>query len=76
MRNEALSERLYAERRPVEGTCPECSSTNLAEYRVNSEGGWFEVVKCQDCLCSLSRAPWRLLGPITLLADTIEGAGR
>jgi vanillate/4-hydroxybenzoate decarboxylase subunit D len=53
---------LSVERTPVEGTCPECGSTELAEYRVLSEGGWWEVRKCQSCLHSLSREPGPLLG--------------
>ena len=76
MRNEAKSERLYIEREPVEGACPECGATELAGYPVNTEGGWFNVVKCQACLYSVSREPWRLHGPITLLVDSIKDAGK
>ncbi len=53
---------LGVERAAVEGVCPECGSTELAEYRVLSEGGWWEVRKCQSCLHSLSREPGPLLG--------------
>jgi hypothetical protein len=45
---------LEAERRPAEGACPACGG-ELAAYRVLSEGGWFDVVKCQGCLESVSR---------------------
>lgn len=48
---------LVAERAPATGTCPECGSSALADYRVLSEGGWWTVRKCQDCLHSLSRQP-------------------
>jgi vanillate/4-hydroxybenzoate decarboxylase subunit D len=48
---------LHAERRPVEGTCPECGAAELAEYRVLSDGGWFDVRKCRRCLASLTREP-------------------
>jgi vanillate/4-hydroxybenzoate decarboxylase subunit D len=48
---------LHAERRPVEGTCPECGAEELAEYRVLSDGGWFDVRKCQRCLASVTREP-------------------
>jgi vanillate/4-hydroxybenzoate decarboxylase subunit D len=48
---------LHVERRPVEGACPECGATELAEYRVLGEGGWFEARKCQRCLASVTRTP-------------------
>jgi hypothetical protein len=53
---------LSVERTSVEGACPQCGSTDIAEYRVLSEGGWWDVRKCQSCLHSLSRAPGPLLG--------------
>ncbi|HZZ50355.1 MAG TPA: hypothetical protein VFE65_25990 [Pseudonocardia sp.] len=57
---------------PVEGSCPRCGVVDrLRRYPVNSEGGWFEVVKCQDCLHSVSRERWHLLGYLQLLSDTI-----
>lgn len=59
------------EKEPVEGACPECGAEVLRRYPVNSEGGWFEVVKCQNCLHSVSREHWRLLGPIQMLSDSI-----
>ncbi|MGC4253091.1 MAG: hypothetical protein QM605_16905 [Sphingobium sp.] len=40
-------------------------------YPVHSEGGWFDVVKCQACLHSLSRDPGPRLGPVRLLSDTL-----
>jgi len=48
---------LSVERRPVAGACPECGADGLAEYRVLSDGGWFDVCKCQVCLASVSREP-------------------
>jgi hypothetical protein len=48
---------LSVERRPVGGACPECGAEELAEYRVLSDGGWFDVRKCQRCLASVSREP-------------------
>lgn len=56
---------------PVEGICPQCASAELRRYPVNSEGGWFLVVKCQNCLHSVSRERWNLLGSLQLLSDTI-----
>lgn len=50
------------ERRAVDGTCPECGATALAAYPVLSENGWWDVVKCQSCLCSISREPGPLFG--------------
>ncbi|MCE0762083.1 hypothetical protein LWC35_04025 [Pseudonocardia kujensis] len=55
----------------VEGSCPKCGAQELRRYPVNSEGGWFQVVKCQHCLHSLSRERWNLLGSLQLLSDTI-----
>jgi vanillate/4-hydroxybenzoate decarboxylase subunit D len=49
-------------RTPVAGTCPECGAQALARYRVMSEGGWWLVVKCGQCLHSVSREPGPLLG--------------
>lgn len=56
---------------PVDGSCPQCSAAELRRYPVNSEGGWFQVVKCQNCLHSVSRERWNLFGSLQLLADTI-----
>jgi hypothetical protein len=53
---------LSVERTRVEDTCPACGSTDVAEYRVLGDGGWWEVRKCQACLHSLSRTPGPLLG--------------
>jgi len=55
------------ERKKVDGACPKCGTEDLAAYRVLSEGGWWDVVKCQTCLASVSREPGPLLGPITPL---------
>lgn len=48
---------LSVERTHVDGTCPDCGAAELAEYRVLSDGGWWDVRKCQACLCSVSREP-------------------
>ncbi|MBV9997205.1 MAG: hypothetical protein JO127_18530 [Caulobacteraceae bacterium] len=53
-------------RTPVEGACPECGRSDLKQYPVLAFGGWFQVVKCQSCLCSVRREPWTRLGWITL----------
>jgi transposase-like protein len=62
---------LHLEREPVDGTCPRCGADDLRRYPVNSEGGWFDVVKCQSCLHSVSREPGPRLGPIQLLSDQL-----
>jgi len=58
---------LSVERTPVEGTCPECGAAELAEYPVVSEGGWWNVRKCQRCLASVSREPGPRYGSFTPL---------
>lgn len=50
---------------PVAGTCPECGASALAAYRVLSEGGWWDVVKCRECLASLERRRGPLLGELS-----------
>ena len=61
-------ERLFEIRDKVTGICSECGSEEIAAYRVLTDGGWWEVVKCQKCLFSIDRkrsknqyAPCRLL---------------
>ena len=53
---------VIAPRTKVAGACPECGAESLASYRVMSEGGWWQVVKCGRCLHSVSREPGPLLG--------------
>ena len=62
---------LSARRTPVEGACPECGAEALAGYRVLSEGGWWDVVKCQACLASLERRRGPLLGAYTPFGVTL-----
>lgn len=62
---------LFLERRQVPGTCPQCGGEALQSYPVHSEGGWFDVVKCQACLHSVSRDRGHRLGPVRLLSDTL-----
>lgn len=53
---------LNTARANVAGSCPECGVSQLESYRVLSEGGWWNVVKCQSCLESISREPAALFG--------------
>lgn len=62
---------ISVERQDVEGKCPACGEATLQSYPVLSEGGWFDVVKCSNCLHSVSREPGPKLGPIELLSDLV-----
>jgi hypothetical protein len=62
---------LSVEREPVAGECSECGAKALQRYPVLAEGGWFDVVKCAECLHSASRTRGPRLGPISLLADLV-----
>ncbi len=62
---------LWLERQSVAGECPRCGESDLMAYPVNSEGGWFKVVKCQACLYSVSRERGPRLGAIQLLSDLL-----
>lgn len=57
-------------REPVSGTCPDCGGQAIAAYAVLSEGGWFQVMKCQQCLASLSREA-DPVGPIVLRSSRV-----
>jgi hypothetical protein len=67
------SQHLAVERRPVAGACPECGAEELAEYPVVSEGGWWNVCKCQRCLASVSRERGPRLGSLVPLGLEILG---
>ena len=54
--------RCHPHARPCRGACPECGAEALARYRVMSEGGWWLVIKCGQCLHSVSREPGPMLG--------------
>ncbi|GAA4550994.1 hypothetical protein [Pseudonocardia xishanensis] len=56
-------------RESVDGACPRCGAHELRRYPVLSEGGWFRAVKCQQCLYSVSRDRWDLLGPVQLTSS-------
>lgn len=45
------------------GACPACDAERLRSYRVLSEGGWWFVTKCADCLTSVRRERAELFGP-------------
>ena len=47
---------------------PGATADDFRRYPVLSEGGWFLVIKHQRTLRSVSRKPWRLLGPVPLVS--------
>ena len=51
----------------MQETCPECGAAEMSEYRVLSEGGWWNVRKCPACLASSKREPAPPYGPYTPL---------
>jgi uncharacterized Zn finger protein len=55
---------LVVDRVAVEGACPQCGAAELQSYPLLGEGGWFMVVKCQECLHSVERTPWNRLGNV------------
>lgn len=58
-------------RETVAGHCDECGAEALQRYPALSEGGWYMVVKCQNCLHSQRRDKWNRLGHVTLITDSI-----
>ena len=67
----SAEQHLHAERTPADGVCPECGEAALATYRVLSDGGWWDVCKCQRCLASVSRERWHRLGWVRLPEDAL-----
>lgn len=51
---------------------PGSTAADFKRYPVLSEGGWFMVIKHQPSLRSVSRTPWRLLGPVPLTSDGLS----
>ena len=50
---------------------PGSTIDDFRQYPVLAEGGWYIVIKHQRTLQTVSRVPWRLLGPITLLSEEL-----
>ena len=67
---------VHAVRQPVDGPCPGCSEPRLQRYRVLSEGGWWEVVKCAACLHSVERRSGPLFGTLTTAIQALLPARR
>jgi len=51
---------------------PGSTVDDFRRYPVLSEGGWFNVVKHQPTLTSVSRTAWTLLGPVSLTSAGLE----
>lgn len=62
---------LHTERVPTAGACPECGAERLARYPVLSEGGWWDVVKCQECLTRVEAERGGPIGSMSLLSDDL-----
>ncbi len=62
---------------PAAGDCPACGASALARYEVLSEGGWFRVLKCQECLVAVEREPWARCGHVRQeVTVRVSDAGR
>jgi hypothetical protein len=51
---------------------PGSSAADFKRYPVLSDGGWYQVVKHQPTLTSVSREKWKLLGPIKLVSEGLH----
>jgi len=51
---------------------PGATSADFKRYLALSDGGWFEVVKHQPTLTSVSRKKAALLGPIHLVSEGLH----
>lgn len=67
----SVSADLRPVKEPVDGGCLECGAAELRRYPVLASDGWFEAVKCQRCLASVSRVPWHRLGWVRLPEDAL-----
>lgn len=52
----------HVKREPVDRTCPHCNSDDVAAYPTLRYKGWFEVVRCQECLEILDEDEMQLHG--------------
>lgn len=56
----------------LERDFPGATADEFLKYPVLSEGGWFMVVKHQPTLASVSREPWKALGPVSLTSEGLN----
>ena len=71
----ALAQHAEAVRVVDHEPCVELGARELAEYPVFSEGGWWNVRKCQRCLASLERERGPLFGSYMPLGLEISKPG-
>lgn len=62
---------LYVEKQAIDGSCPACGATELFRYPALSEGGWWDVVKCANCLHSVERERGGLFGSMTPISNAL-----
>lgn len=43
----------HVEREQVDETCPDCASSEIAEYPTLRFKGWFRITRCQECFHTL-----------------------
>lgn len=65
---------LSVPRTAVPGDCPACGAAALQAYPVLAETGWFDVVKCQECLHSVSRVRGPMLGSLEVYSSLLPNA--
>jgi hypothetical protein len=65
---------LEVTRTPAAGSCPSCGTESLASYPVLSDGGWWQVTKCQSCLVSVERVKGPRLGSYQPLGSGVGGS--
>lgn len=63
---------IHVNKTEVDLVCPKCGGHDVKKYPVVSEGGWWNVAKCQVCLYSLERSrSEQRLGPISTISDLL-----
>ena len=62
---------VFVQRQHVPEPCPVCHREEVYSYPVLTEGGWWYVTKCLNCLHSIRRERWNLLGPFSLLSENL-----
>jgi transcription elongation factor Elf1 len=65
---------LSVTRETVDGACPACGASALQRYPVLAETGWFNVVKCQECLHSVSRERGAMYGHIQVYSSLLPNS--
>ncbi|MCK8671604.1 hypothetical protein M1M07_10790 [Rhodococcus sp. HM1] len=69
LREQVTAEELAELGTELDRDFPGATVDEFRRYPVLSEGGWYMVVKHQPSLTSVSREPWRPLGPVSLTSE-------